>query len=677
MKQNSNRQHPAPCFKRWSRKSFGVFASLHRYVTIGVLSVGMSIILLASTLDECYAVDTLSRGTIYRLDSAQIVGNRISPTRSVMSQTVFYNRKSETAAPFQTIESVLRVSPSFDIRERGGKGIQTDISIRGGSFDQTMVMLNGINFTDARTGHQTHSLPIDIESIASIELIDGVTGTGAYAGAVNFKTQPLFPTYLKAEIQGGDHGYMYANLNGAYTKDKFSLYATGSYRRSDGYRHNTNFSNINAFIRGTYQSKKIGYFDIQAGYQTRDFGANGFYSLKFPNQFEHTETALASVRWVKNFGKRFTLNVISSYRRNTDRFELVKDHPETVPYNYHLTDNLGEELWIDYRSAAGTTSLGGDYTYNHIYSTVLGEKLDSPEKSGLTQRDGNGNKKKIYYTKGKTREVSNFWIRHNKNFGKFSVAGSAGLSSNQYGETFIWSVDGEYYPIANNKNWVIEAGSAQSMRLPTFTDLYYTATGYVGNANLKPEKAITYKIGTTYKYGKCFANISGYYREGRDIIDWVKESAEDNWHSMQITKLNTYGIETTEKYISESGFVRNITFAYSHIYTDKKSQGQISKYALDYMKDKASLLFQCAVLPKIRVTAIGTLYNRKGNYTNASGEMKSYKPYFLLDARINWDYKLLSLYLDTTNITSTKYFDYGGLEMPKIWASAGISITIK
>jgi Outer membrane cobalamin receptor protein len=144
----------------------------------------MSIILLATSLNESYAADTLSTEKRIRLDSAEIVGNHMSPTRSAMSQTIFYNRKNEAAAPFQTLESVLRVSPSFDIRERGGKGIQTDISIRGGSFDQTMVMLNGINFTDARTGHQTHSLPIDIESIAGIDLIDGVSGTGAYAGAI-------------------------------------------------------------------------------------------------------------------------------------------------------------------------------------------------------------------------------------------------------------------------------------------------------------------------------------------------------------------------------------------------------------------------------------------------------------------------------------------------------------
>lgn len=131
--------------------------------------------------------------------------------------------------------------------------------IRGGSFDQTMVMLNGINFTDARTGHQSHSLPIDIDCIAGIDLIDGVSGVGAYAGALNIRTMPLKSRYLRIEAAGGDDGYAYGNLSGAVTKGRFSLFAAGSYRRSDGYIHNTDFENYNGYLRMNYDSEKAGF----------------------------------------------------------------------------------------------------------------------------------------------------------------------------------------------------------------------------------------------------------------------------------------------------------------------------------------------------------------------------------------------------------------------------------
>lgn len=713
MFKNSNSGKPIPCFKRWSRTSYGIFVSLHRHVIIGVLSVGMSIILLATTSHKSFAADTVSVFKIQKLDSVDVVGNKKSPTRSAMSQTVFYNKKIEAAAPFQTLESVLRVSPSFDVRERGGKGIQTDISIRGGSFDQTMVMLNGINFTDARTGHQTHSLPIDIDCVSGIELIDGVCGTGAYTGAINFRTQAQWPQYIRAEITGGDHGYFYTNVNGAYSKNGFNILGAASYRRSDGYIHNTDFKNTNAYVRANYENDKIGLIDIQAGFQSRDFGANGFYSLKYQDQYEHTDTWIASARWVKNLGHRFTINAISSYRRNRDRFELIKDMPNKVPFNYHLTDNLGEELWIDYRSIAGTTTIGGDYIYNHIYSTVLGEKLNSPKSSGITQKYplGNGSfeERKIMYTKGKGRNTANAWLRHVKHFNNFNVAASAGISSTSYGESAIWSISGGYticdgssYENAGSSGgnasshsgntgvfdshsgiWTIDAGATQSMRLPTFTDLYYTSKGYVGNPNLKPEKAVTYRIGTRYSIGKITTSLTGYYRTGKDIIDWVKKNPDDDWRSEQLTKLNTLGVEFTARYFSDNGFLRNASVSYGYISTDKKAKSYISKYALDYMRNKASASIQGAILPSLKVTATGTFFDRCGNYsilssTSATGsETKAYKPYFLLDARVTWEHGPLTIYIDGTNLTSTRYFDYGGLIMPKIWASGGLIITLK
>ena len=278
------RTKQTPCFRRWSRKGWAAFASLHRHVTIGVLAVTMSILLLATAA----VLKTL------RIDEVGISGSQSAPTRNVQSQTPLFDRKAQAAAPVQTLESALRLAPSVDIRERGGKGMQADIFIRGGSFDQTMVLLNGIDFTDARTGHQSHSLPVDIDCISAVDLLDGVPGVGAFAGAVNIRTAPLKPTYLRFEGAGGQHGYAYANLSGAVTSGRFSLLAAGSYRRSDGYRHNTDFANYNAFVRATYEAPRAGFFDLQAGYQNRTFGSNGFYAAYNPDQWEATSTLPAA-----------------------------------------------------------------------------------------------------------------------------------------------------------------------------------------------------------------------------------------------------------------------------------------------------------------------------------------------------------------------------------------------
>ena len=661
------RTKQTPCFRRWSRKGWAAFASLHRHVTIGVLAVTMSILLLATQHASAHDADTAAVLKTLRIDEVGISGSQSAPTRNVQSQTPLFDRKAQAAAPVQTLESALRLAPSVDIRERGGKGMQADIFIRGGSFDQTMVLLNGIDFTDARTGHQSHSLPVDIDCISAVDLLDGVPGVGAFAGAVNIRTAPLKLTYLRFEGAGGQHGYAYANLSGAVTSGRFSLLAAGSYRRSDGYRHNTEFANYNAFVRATYEAPRAGFFDLQAGYQNRTFGSNGFYAAYNPDQWEATSTALASLRWLKQAG-RFSFGASASYRKNFDRYDWTRG----TPMNHHNTDNAGAEFWADCTWKGGVTSLGGDYTYNHIYSTNLGEPLPTPHGK---------------YTHAKDRHVGNLWLRHVKQWERFDVSGSAGVSFTPYGTSALWSLSGGYRPVRGLR---LEVGAAQSMRLPTFTDLYYTSPAQLNNLDLKPEHAITYRFAADYARSGWNASLFTYYRQGRDIIDWVWREELGKWHSEQESKLDTYGLEVSGGYTT-TGFLHRISVSYGYIHTSKVDR-VITSSALDYMKHKAAATVEFRFLRNCSLTLTGAVYDRNGSYTyylrNADGslmldpdgkmmtEVRDFKPYFLLDGRLSWEKKGWKLYFDVMNMTDTRYFDFGGLEMPGVWFSGGIVVTI-
>ncbi len=654
MKQIPSKESVA-CFKRWNRKGYSAFSSMHRQVKIGVLGVGMSIISLASSQTYAATADSLTIAKVVDIEEVGMVLSKESPTRSAMSQTPIFNRATQASAPLQTLESALRLSPSVDVRERGGKGIQTDLSIRGGSFDQTMVLLNGINFTDARTGHQTHSLPIDLEGVAGIELIDGISGVGAYAGAINVRTAPLKQDYLRADVAGGNWGYGYANLSGAVTHSGLTLYAMGSYRHSDGYRENTDFDNYNGYVRATYDSSSIGFFDMQAGVQNREFGANGFYSLAFPNQREATQTYLGSLRWQKSFGA-LTLNSSVSYRKNYDRFELIAGDESRVPFNYHNTDNVGAELWGDYAWQWGVTTLGGDYTFNHIYSTVLGEECEAVGR----------------YNHSKSRQVGNFYLKHRKEWRKFFASASAGVSQTPYGSSTLWSATGGYMPLRGLR---FEVGATQSMRLPTFNDLYYTAKGYISNKDLMPESAITYRASGSYEREQWSLSALAYQRNGRNTIDWVKSSADAPWQSMQITELTTRGAELMGSY-RPNDFVRGVSLSYGYVTMDKDSGAMISKYATDYMRNKVAASLEFSLVSSLSLTLTASAFDRQGNYVDAAGEVAEYEPYALLDGRLSWNRKRWSVYVNATNITSTRYFDYGGLEMPGCWASIGASFTL-
>ena len=179
---------PALCpqrWRRWSRKKFGAFASLHHEVSIGVLSCSMSLVLL-STPTETFA-QQFDTDSVKELDISEVVvtGNILPPTRTAVLPIPVLDRSEAATAPLQSIEAALRLCPSVDLRERGSKGVQADISVRGGSFDQTIVMLIGIDFSDARTGHQSHSLPIDLDIVSDITIEDGTAGIGAFSGDVD------------------------------------------------------------------------------------------------------------------------------------------------------------------------------------------------------------------------------------------------------------------------------------------------------------------------------------------------------------------------------------------------------------------------------------------------------------------------------------------------------------
>ncbi|MEG1573850.1 MAG: TonB-dependent receptor [Bacteroidales bacterium] len=660
----TSKENLSSCFYRWSRLNYAIFASLGKEVKIGVLAVTMFFALPETEAKGQEASSGNTNKTV-EIDQVDIIGDAIAPMPSIMSQTTFFKRDKEAAAPLQTIESALAISPSIDVRQRGGKGVQADISIRGGSSDQTMVMLNGINFTDARTGHQTHSLPIDMDGIASIAVLDGITSTGAYAGAINIVTTPQEPNYISAAIDAGAYGYIYSNVSGAVIKKRLSLFGAASFRTSNGYKENTGFVNYNSFLRTTYYSKKAGIFDFQLGYQNRSFAANGFYSLKYTNQYEHTSTIISSARWAMEVYKNLSVNSSLSYRKNYDRFELIKGEPEKVPYNYHNTDNITAELWFSYISAAGKSSLGGNYTYNHIYSTVLGETLAKPH-NGLC---GNF----VDYTKGKARNSADIWLRHTKILGKFRIGGSAGISLSPYGADALFSIEGTYNPI---KTISLTIGANRANRLPTFNDLYYTSKGYISDPNLKPENATNYRFTATYADERFYISATPYYRHGNNTIDWVKATADADWQSMQITTLNTFGIEANAGYTSEKGILREASLAYGYITTDKEESNYISKYALDYLKHKVVARITIAPGGGFALSAIASVNKRNSNYANANGEVVPYNIYGLLDMRLSWVRKCITIHVDAENITNTQYFCYGGLQMPGVWVSGGIKYTL-
>jgi len=683
MKTRIKKQNPMVMFHRWSRKNYAVFGSLGK--AIKVCSLGLSCALVAIPgKTKAQQQDTTSVTDRMDLQEVVVTADR---TPSLLTQTakmvLVLTADDLGQRPFASIDQALRSSGSADVRQRGGLGVQSDICIRGGNYEQTLVLLNGVNFNDPQTGHFNLNLPIDFNSIQRIEILQGSAarsfGPNAMSGVVNLLTAPEKTNYVKLAATAGDFGFYTSsaivNLKLGKTLNYFSV----SRSASQGYIRNTDFWSNNAYYNGVWQPK-FGKFEYQAGANFRDYGANSFYSPKYPNQFEANKTYLGSVKFVSN--TKIKVSPTIYFRQNSDRFELFRGY-ENAPswysqHNYHKTSTLGASLnsWYDW--AWGKTSLGGEYRKEGIVSSVLGENLSSPI---YIADESTKNRDSVKYTKGHVREVYSLFIDHSANYKKisFSLGVMANYNTDLKTMNYFPGIDLSYSFI---KNWRVYGSANSSMRMPTYTDLYYTSATLIGNTSLKPEEAVSYEAGFKFFYDAFHGNISAFRREGTNLIDWIKYPTDTKWKSENLTRIDFQGIEANvtvnpSKWIKKLSVINSISASYAFLESSKKDQDFLSFYVLDQLKNKFVGTIDFAIWKKLGWSVQGSYFDRYGSYqayeNGLATTMADFNPYWTVDSRVYWKSKKVNVYAEITNVFNQKIVDVANVPQPGRWFRAGAS----
>ena len=573
--------------------------------------------------------------------------------------------------PVQSIDQLLDYVAGLDIRQRGTDGTQADISVRGGSFDQVLVLLNGVNITDPQTGHFNLDIPLNLSDVSRVEILEGssarVLGPNAFSGAINIVTENVEKHALNAELVAGSFNYYSQSVSGSLGTDRFHTFASISHKSSSGYSTNTGFDLSSAFIQSAYNTLNAGKFDLQLATQLKEFGASGFYSLAFPNQYENSKTFLAALNWTLAKGK-FEYTAQAYWREHHDRFEL--DFKKPAGWNYHLTDVTGGKAAVAYRTQLGKTTLGVDLRNEHIFSNVLGTPIDSMRAPMET----NG-----FFTHAANRLLSTGYIDQNLNLNRWYFSlGAASTYTNSFGLNTFGGLDIAY---SLNDEVRVFADANSAVRLPTFTDLYYVGPQHTANPDLKPENSQTIEIGTKIVKPDWKLDVAGYYRMGQNIIDWVKLTPTANWVSENLTNVNALGADVSFEYIFHQSFLSKIGINYSYLQSDKSANNFISKYALDYLKHKVVLIIDHAVLNNLAASWHVGYYDRTGNYDankvyGAPSVIKNFTPYFMLDGRLSWTQKKFDVFADLNNILNTTYADYGGLTQPGVNVNIGVRLKL-
>ena len=657
-------------WRQFARKGYCAFASLHKQIRIGVLSVATLCVAAAAHAQRqsSPSVSFEEEKIVEEHDLAELtVSASMAPLTQLQSArivTVLTRQDIEQAA-VQSINDLFKLVTGVDVRQRGGFGIQTDISIDGGTFDQVTLLLNGIDIGNPQTGHLSADFPVSISDIERIEVLEGaasrVYGGQSFGGAINIVTRHERAKSFDLAGKGGSFGTAEGEARVSLTNGKISNRISGGGGRSDGGTLNSSWKKGQLFYQGDFEDKALR-LDWQFGFTKKSYGANTFYSANYPDQYERNQRLMTSVSAETKGRFHFTPQVF--WNRSWDNFELV--HNSTFGENFHRTDVYGVKAGGHIDWMLGKTAASAIVKHENILSTNLGRNL-RPEGS--------------FYSWSDNRTTVSFSLEHNVLLKQWTV--SAGLmasmtSSIDHRFRFYPGIDVAYRP---SSRWKLFLSYNKGFRLPTFTELYYKSPTHEGNRNLKPEHNHSVSLGFQHWRSGAEVSAKAFYHHGTHMIDWVMYSPDDIFHTASFD-LDNVGAQVQGKLdfpemFGRDTWLRSLSMGYTFIHQTKHdAEGVVkSNMAMEYLRHKVVASLTHRIYSRLSMSWNFRWQERVGSYVS-EGKLVPYDPYAMIDAKLQWEAPCYQLFVQATNITNHRYYDLGSVPQPGIWVMAGARLRL-
>ena len=690
-------------FRQFQRKGWSLFACLGREVVISVLSVAtLSATKAANISDEVWRADSAQTTKEVWLGDVGVTGSRAPLTQSQAARMVTVLSHDDIAqAPVQSVNDLLKYAVGVDVRQRGALGSQTDVSIRGGTQEQIIILLNGINICDPQTGHNVVDLPCQLSEIVRIEVLEGPAGraygTSSLVGAINIVTNrgerreergERIVNDAEVAVEGGSFGYAKASGVVSLSSTHPSPVTThqtlsASYARSDGYsrsragRLNTDFSGSKAFYQGSYDDEHVR-LRWHAGLSDKGWGSGTFYATprwQADEQYEHTTKLFTALQGETKQG-RLHLRPAVYWNHYRDRYEGYRGQPDVMRYNNNRCNIYGANINAYFDWALGRTAFGGELRNEDLISGNLGEPLDSSQLIVHSSK----------FTRGINRTNTSAHLEHNILLDRLTLsAGFVAMKSS-------WSAaDWRLYPGIDvsyrfNDSWKVFASYNSSMRLPSFTEMYYKLQGYAADPHLQPEEMQAVEGGLQYSSPAIRAKASVWHHHGRNMIDWIMDTRQGDaavWQSVNHTRINATGVEASadidlRQLLSFHFPPSTFHLSYSYITQDKDlEEGLVSQYALEYLRHKLLARLQTTLWRQLSLTLAFRWQDRTGQYTTFEGDVSDYRPFALLDARLQWTAPRYTVFTEVNNVLNNRsYVDYGNVPQPGAWFVTGVRLSL-
>jgi iron complex outermembrane receptor protein len=533
-------------------------------------------------------------------------------------------------------QDFLRQDSSIFLEERGAGGGQADIVLRGGSFEQTLVLVNGFRINDAQTSHHNLDLPVPLEAMHSIQVLEGagstLHGVDALSGVVDFLTAA--PDHDSLYLRAGE-GSFESNeetLLAAATRGKWSGRATAERNFSTGFMADRDYRNEDASLE-SWNGTHLGITDLLFASSDRAFGANNFYGA-YPS-WERTKGWFASAR--QELGSHTV--AAFGYRRHTDDFVLFRDDP-AIYENNHVDGSWQGSLRHTLNLPANSLLLMGlEADGDSIHSNNLGVHARN-RGAGYIDIDLSPAKRRWNLSAGAREEI-------------FSGGAQAAFSPQLAGSFRL------------THQLKLRASGGYGFRIPTYTDLYYSDPTTLGNPQLKPESAWSSDLGADWiPSNRVTLSVTGFYSQQHDTIDYVRSAVIPNaylpascqapniWCADNLNGLHFTGVESAFNWIPAKS--QHVRIAWTGLHGAQTAlHGLESEYVFNYPVENIHAAWTAMLAHNFTITNGLQLAQRYRQTV-----------YPVWNATVTHDAGRLRPYLRFSNLSNTGYQEIDGVNMP-------------
>jgi vitamin B12 transporter len=590
--------------------------------------------------------------------------------------------------PVTSLDDLLRFLPALEVQSRGSFGAQADITLRGSTFNQVLLLLDGMRLNDPLTGHFAGYLPITPAEIEQIEIVRGpgaaLYGPDAVGGFINIVTKTFAATHrpdgteLAGTFMAGEYGLKSTNA-GFYGQDKglrlaggiLNNTASGQLRDapSNALRNDVKLNTYS--LSGAYQITEKFSAAARASFDRRDFNAQYFYTTNAGDQARETASRdwyQGQLRYEWNDRSRTELQIVGT--ASTDLYVYT---PTSVPSD-HLMHYLNVQGQHQVQlSPKVRATLGGQVDRRAIQSNDRGNH--------------------------DTWHTGAFAVAVVAPTPGLNLTGALRLDHDQaYGTELVPQLNASQQL---GDKLTVRGAVGRAIRAADFTERYTSnvrpgivPTGFnVGNPGLQAEHTINYEAGFDFQPWQVLTLRSTYFnRYGRNLIDYVNQSGTQVIETTGFTNLNpnatyrfaqnlfavtTQGIETEVATRAQltPGLRLDGTVGYTWVHLN--TEGSV---ASQYLSNVARHLLTGTVsLTHKRFTATLSGFYKKRDAQAAATISRELTPsYAVFNARLDLALLPERVWLtgQVQNLFNAKYSDLLGAQMPTRWLMGGVRVAL-